>query len=329
MSYAKAKALDPDAIPVIDIGALRGNTDESDLSTSVSRALHSASQNLGFIYVAGHGIDDQLITDTREAAYRFFRDSDEHKQRVLISPQHRGWLSPGAAKMSDDAKADLKESFIWGFEDKNGNTPQDHPLRGANQWPEDLPQLRKLALEYFDQAHALAFDLMRGFAMGLGLPADFFLAQVQQPMSRASFVYYPPQPESFGENHFGVAPHTDFGVMTILCQDDVGGLQVQGLDGEWIEAPPIDDTLVINVGDLLSRWTNGSYRSTPHRVVNSSGRERMSMVLAFDPDPQTRIDARDIYGEDYVASEPAITCGDYLEWRFGKAFAYRSEATTS
>ena len=114
-------------------------------------------------------------------------------------------------------------------------------------------------------------------------------------------------------------------MLTVLCQDEVGGLQVEDINGDWIHAPPINDTLIINVGDLLSRWTSGAYRSTPHRVINQSGKERMSLVLAFDPNPETRVDARDIFHESPGAAEKAITCGDYLVWRFNKAFSYREK----
>jgi len=166
--------------------------------------------------------------------------------------------------------------------------------------------------------------LLQGFALGLGLERQFFLRTSDQPMSRAAFTYYPPQDAALGQNQFGVAPHTDFGVLTVLCQDDVGGLQVQHADGTWFEAPPVPGSLVVNVGDLLARWTNGVYRSTPHRVVNSSGRERLSLVLAFDPDPQTLVDAGQVFPGQAPASEP-VTCGDYLQWRFGKAFDYRAQ----
>ena len=111
----------------------------------------------------------------------------------------------------------------------------------------------------------------------------------------------------------------------MLCQDSVGGLQIEDANGDWIEAPPIDGTLIVNVADLLSRWTDGAYRSTPHRVINNSGRERVSLVLAYDPDPDTMIDARDVYGTDHASAPDPITCGDYLVWRFEKAFSYRSE----
>jgi len=273
MPYATAKSLRPDAIPVIDIAALRDGTDVK----AVSAALHSASQGLGFIYIKGHGIPESTLESARRVAFEFFRQTDRAKASVSVSPQHRGWLKPGGAKMGDEAKTDLKESFIWGQQDSQGRSLNDHPLRGANRWPEEFPEFEAAAMAYFDHAHRVANYLMQGFA--------------------------------------------DFGVLTVLCQDDTGGLQVEDINGEWIHAPPVEGTLIVNVGDLLSRWTAGEYKSTPHRVVNASGRERLSLVLAFDPNPETLIDANQIPG--LTAKEPAIRCGDYLQWRFAKAFSYR------
>lgn len=321
MTYVEARETDFRSIPVIDISDLRAG----NFTAEIGEALHETSQQLGFIYIKGHGIPSSVIDKARESAYRFFRSDSEQKSTITISPSHRGWLSPGDARMQDDLKPDLKESFVWGYQDSNGNTPSDHSLRGPNQWPSFVPELEECAMDYFQRAHHVAHLLMRGFAVGLNLNNDLFLKSSNQPLSRASFVYYPPQPESLGEDWFGVGPHTDFGVLTVLCQDSVGGLQVQTRDGEWIEAPPIDGTLVVNVGDLLSRWSDGAYKSTPHRVINKSGRERLSLVLAFDPNPETVIDARDIYGPDYKAKEKAITCGDYLDWRFSRSFSYRNK----
>lgn len=316
---AVVKTIDPDAIPVIDIGPLRNGSDPK----SVAQALHAASEGLGFIYIKGHGIPDDVIDDARAAAFRFFRAPVARKETVRISSRHRGWIGMGGAKMDDDAVADLKESFLWGYQDADGDTPDDHPLRGPNQWPAFDADLEPLAMRYFHAAHEVAHHLMRGFALGLDLEEDFFLRTADKPLSRASFVYYPAQPADAGEDQFGVSPHTDFGVLTVLCQDSVGGLHIQDAEGEWIHAPPIDGTLIVNVADLLARWTGGAYKSTPHRVVNASGRERLSLVLAYDPNPETMIDARGIFGADYPAREEPITCGDYLVWRFDRAFSYR------
>ena len=319
MNYAKAKELDPEAIPVVDIRSLR---DGRDL-TVVARALDAASRNLGFIYIEGHGIPADIIAAAQDSAIAFFRRSAAEKETVRVSSKHRGWIGYGGAKMYDTAKADLKESFVWGYQDVAGNTPDDHPLRGPNQWPDFDPGMERHAMEYFHEAHDVAHHLMRGFAIGLDLDENFFLRTTDQPLSRASYVYYPPPPPEAGAGSFGVGPHTDFGVLTVLCQDSVGGLQVQDVNGDWLHAPPIEGTLIVNVADLLTRWTDGAYKSTPHRVLNQSGRERLSLVLAYDPDPGTVIDARDVFGRGYDPAKEAITCGDYLVWRFEKAFSYR------
>lgn len=319
MSYADAKQVSSDVIPVIDITSLRDGTD----AETVARQLHAANTGLGFIYIKGHGIPNELITKTRAAAFEFFRTSPKNKEVVRVSKSHRGWIDVGGAKMEDDAKPDLKESFVWGYQDKTGNMPDDHELRGQNQWPTFLPDMENIAMEYFEAAHSVAHCLMQGFALGLGLDRNFFLQTNDAPLSRASMVYYPAQPETAGKDQFGVGAHTDFGVLTVLCQDDVGGLQVQDINGDWIAAPPIESTLIVNVADLLSRWTNGAYKSTPHRVVNSSGKERLSLVLAYDPNPETIIDARDVFGPECKPENPPITCGDYLNWRFAKAFSHK------
>lgn len=313
------KVTDPESIPVIDITPLRDGSDPQ----GVAEALLAASRKLGFIYVSGHGIPPDVITEARKQAYLFFRSPESARSGYAISDKHRGWLARGGARMQDDVEADLKESFLWGYQDASGNTPADHELRGPNQWPDFVPGMESAAMSYFEHADRVARHLLAGFALGLQLRADFFLQHCEFPLSRASFVYYPAQDESAERQVFGVGPHTDFGVLTVLCQDDVGGLQVENLEGNWIEAPPIDGTLVVNVGDLLERWTDGAFRSTPHRVINSSDRERLSLVLAFDPDPQTMIDATEIYGAQHQAKLPAISCGDYLVWRFARAFAYR------
>ena len=324
MAFATAASLDTALVPLIDIGPLR----DGSAPLQVAQALHEASTRIGFVYVTNHGIDLEFLAQARAVALDFFRQPLDDKLRVPISPQHRGFLRIGAARMDDDARPDLKESFVWGLEDAHGRAPQDHPLRGDNRWPADMPALREAALRFLDEADRVARLLLEGFALGLGLERQFFLRTSSQPMSRAAFTYYPPQDAALGPNQFGVGPHTDFGVLTVLCQDEVGGLQVQHADGTWFEAPPIPGSLVINVGDLLARWTNGVYRSTPHRVVNTSGRERLSLVLAFDPDPRTLVDAREVFPAE-VPLEAPIRCGDYLQWRFGKAFDYRKPATAA
>ena len=319
MEKIEIREIDKDRIPIIDVSRIQDKQDR----LSVAKQLYKASTDLGFIYIKKHKIPDDLIKNLRRDSLDFFRSPTDDKNHVSISKNHRGWLGYGGAKMGDKAKPDLKESFIWGHQYSDNSLPDDHPLRGINQWPSCTPLLKNTALEYFKLVNQLALDLLTCFALGLDLEEDFFIRKCSNPLSRASLVYYPDQPRELGEEQFGVSEHTDFGLLTVLCQDLVGGLQIKGLDGEWFHAPPIDGTLIVNVADLLSRWTNGLYKSTPHRVVNNSGKERLSIVLAFDPDPDTLIDSTEVFGKTEKCSEKAITCGDYLIWRFEKAFSYR------
>ena len=317
----EVRKIDASRIPIIDIFDIN----EKSGKTRVAEKLYQASTDLGFIYIKNHGIPEGSIKSLRDDGFNFFRRPYGQKQQVKISDQHRGWLGFGGAKMGEKAKPDLKESFIWGYQYPDGSLPDEHPLRGENQWPNCVPSLEINAIQYFNYANTLAKKLLTCFALGLDLEEDFFIKKCSKPLSRASLVYYPTQPKEMGKEQFGVSEHTDFGVLTILCQDSVGGLQIKGLDGNWFHAPPIDGTLIVNVADLLSRWTNGIYKSTPHRVVNSSGKERLSIVLAFDPDPETIIDPTQIAPLSKGQREAPITCGDYLIWRFGKAFSYRKK----
>lgn len=318
MSTTVTRAVSRADVPVIDIGPLRDDTD----AKRVARELDWAATEVGFIYVANHGVSAELMESARRVALEFFRAPEDSKLQVSSNMHHHGYLKPGATKMYDDARVDLKESYNWGVE-LNTSAPVDNPLLGPNPWPEFLPELKAAVYPYFEASSKCAIQLLRAFAIALDLPQDTFIKLVDRPVSRGSLQYYPPQPADADEEQFGVAPHTDFGVLTVLRQDEVGGLEIQGLDGEWLAVPPIPGTFVVNVGDLLERWTNGHYRSTPHRVINSSGRERLSLVTAFDPNYETLIDPHVFCAPGEQPGHEPISCGDYLMWRFKKAFEYR------
>jgi isopenicillin N synthase-like dioxygenase len=310
---------DADRIPKVDVAPLIAGEDCPQTAAALRRAVQSA----GFVYVQNHGISNAVIRHARESAMAFFLLPEAAKSEVTVSEHHRGWLPMGSARMADDVPADLKESFVWGDPYDSEQIPLDHSLRGPNQWPDQhIPELRQHATQWFDGAQHLASCLLRAFACSLAVDRNVFLRRSDRPLSRASFVYYPRQPASNNEDQFGVGPHTDFGVLTVLCQDDVGGLQIENVDGEWIDAPPTDNTLVVNVGDLLRRWTNGVFRSARHRVICPAGADRLSLVLAFDPNPETMIDAGELFADATTGADP-VTCGDYLDWRFSRAFAYR------
>jgi isopenicillin N synthase-like dioxygenase len=221
----------------------------------------------------------------------------------------------GEARMAGSARPDLKESFVWGLDQ-----PGEDGIP-ANRWPDFMPEMRTVLTAFFDAGNAVGWRMLRAFAGALDADPDRFVRGIDRPISRGSVIYYPPQAPDMGEQQFGVSPHTDYGCLTLLHQDNTGGLQVQGRNGAWLMAHPIPDTFVVNVGDLLARWTNDRFRSTPHRVVNRSGRTRLSTAIFVDPNRDTLIEPVVRPGET-PRYEP-VTCGDYLRGRLDAAFAYR------
>ncbi len=326
--YATAKAIDVDAIPVIDVGALRGGS--AGAVAEVAQAIREASTRVGFFYIRNHGIAPEVRDAALAASKRFFALEPEVKARVAVNHQHRGFMAPGGAKMHETARADLKESFNWAL-DLPADDPDvmsgDKPLLGPNNWPDDdLPELRSAFYAYYEAACECGRDLMRAFAVSLGIDEGFFAPHFNKPIARGSALYYPPQPPQMGAEQFGVGAHTDYGCLTLLWQDAVGGLQVQGRDGDWVTAHPIPDTLVVNVGDLLARWSNDRFVSTPHRVVNASGRERYSLAVFFDPNYDAVVDPRDLLGPGDAAPKfGPLLAGEHVKARFDAAFAYRQK----
>ncbi len=267
------------------------------------------------------GIPQDLIDSVFAVSRAFFAQPPAAKQLVAAREHHRGWLKIGEATMPDGRLPDLKESFIWGLDVASRDDAGGGGLIGPNAWPDTPAAMRPLLNRYFDAANQCGVRLLQAFASSLDIDAEYFTRHFDRPASRGTMIYYPPQPPSLGNEQFGVSPHTDFGVLTLLYQDDVGGLQVRGRDGEWLTAHPIPGTLVVNVGDLLTRWTNDRFTSTPHRVINASGRERYSLAMFVDPDENTPIDPVVRDGEQ--AHYPTVTCASYIQQRFDQAFAYR------
>ena len=302
-------------IPVIDLS--------SDDATA-ARAIHAACTTSGFFYVARHGVPASVIERTVDQARAFFRQPVEQKRRAAVNAHHRGFNALGDALMYEARYPDYKEFFSIGLE-----LPEDDPdvragekLRGPNRWPPGMPAFREAFVAYYDALGACGARLLRCVALSLGAPPDFFAAMYAKRLQRSQMIYYPPHPAAAGADQFGLAPHTDFGCITLLWQDDNGGLEVQERSsGGWIAAPPIPGTLVVNVGDLLGRWTNDRYASTPHRVLNRSGRERFSIATFYDPDYKAVVDPRMLGAE--TPRYPPIAAGDHILGRIERSFGYR------
>ncbi len=323
MTYARVKHIDAAAIPVIDVAPLF-SADRSGVA-NVAQGMLAASESVGFFYIGNHGVPRSLLDAVVAESLEFFARPQDQKLTVRVSPHHRGFIPIGEAKMYKGARVDLKESFVWGLDiaPDDPDFASGGTLLAPNQWPEFQPAMRAAFNRYFDACHAVAWRLMRAFATALAIDEDYFVRRIDRPISRGSAVYYPPQPAELEQDQFGVAPHTDYGCLTLVYQANVGGLEVYSRDREWVLAHPIEDTFVVNVGDLLARWTNDRFRSTPHRVVNRSGAERLSLAMFVDPDHDTLIEP--VCRNGQPARYPPVACGEYVRGRFDKSFAYRQK----
>ena len=291
----KAEHVVESALPIIDVSALR--VGDADARRAVGREFRRACLDLGFMYVVGHGVDRALRADVLAQSAAFFAISDEKKLAIdmSLSPYNRGYEPLGGQTLEDGAPPDLKEGFYIGEE-----ISLDHArLRevsfnlGLNQWPADLPVFETTMMTYYAEMLALGETLMRGIALSLGLEEDYFADFCRDPLTALKLLHYPPQPANPDPGEKGCGAHTDFGGITMLMQDDNGGLQVLGKDGRWLHAPPVPDAYVVNLADMISRWTNDMYRSTLHRVINVSGKERYSVPFFFSGRPAHEVVALD------------------------------------
>lgn len=262
------------SVPVIDVSPLVNRATER---TRVAEQIGTACRECGFFYVVGHGVDESLCQELESLSRRFFDQSEPQRG----GRAWRGYFPVGSELTS--GKPDRKEGLYFGSE-----LPEDHPavlagkpLHGPNLIPE-IRGFRETVLHYIDLLTQLGQTLMEGISLSLGLDGGYFEKRYTHDALILYRIFnYPPTSES-SKMPWGVGEHTDYGLLTILRQDDTGGLQVKSRSG-WIDAPPIPGSFVCNIGDMLDRLTRGMYRSTPHRVLNMSKRGRLSFPFFFDP----------------------------------------------
>jgi isopenicillin N synthase-like dioxygenase len=270
------------ALPVIDVAALTEGGAEAACS-AVAEQIQAACREHGFFYVTGHRVPAGLLARLAAASAEFFGLPLEDKLEISMERGGRAWRGffPVGAELTS-GRPDLKEGLYFGAE-LPGDDPRVRagvPLHGGNLFPRQVPELRSLVLSYLDALTSLGQAVLRGVALSLGLEAGYFAAgYTADPTILFRIFHYPPSSPGGG---WGVGEHTDYGLLTLLAQDDNGGLQIATPEG-WIDAPPIPGTLVCNIGDMLDRLTGGWYRSTPHRVRNLSGRDRLSFPFFLDP----------------------------------------------
>jgi isopenicillin N synthase-like dioxygenase len=298
------------ALPVIDIGGL--SSDSLTDRKAVAERLRAACLDNGFFYIANHGVPAPLIAALFEEARRFFDSPASTKSAVdkSLSFCARGFEPMRTQTLEAGAPADLKESFYIGPE-LSLDDPRVVARRfnhGPNLWPAGMSNFRPVTEAYFSAMLVLSRQLMSGLALALDLDEDYFAAYCTNPHATLRLLHYPPQPANAAPGEKGAGAHSDFGGVTLLLQDDAGGLQVQGkARDEWIHATPIPGTFVVNLGDLIARWTNDRFRSTVHRVVNASGRERYSVPFFFSGNPDQQVECLPSCLEDGGAPKYAPT----------------------
>lgn len=312
-------------IPVIRLAALLNDDGQAhaDLAASIGRAC----QESGFFYIVGHGIPDTTVQRAFDVSRQLFALPATSKAELDIqrSPYMRGYFSYGADK-SDGVHGDVKEGF-----DLAADLPADDPyvaskvpFYGPNVWPRQIPEFRATMMEYHSRVLELGLRLLRFFAISLGVPEDFFQGKFDKPMAQIRMLRYPPHVGTTGK-HIGAGEHTDFGWITMIAQDRISGLEIQAASGEWVPVPFMDSSFVVNVGDLMSRWTNDRYPATMHRVVNRSDRDRYSIAFFMDPDYHTCVECLDSCRDvDTPSRYPPIVVGDYMNQRFYDTTTFRS-----
>ncbi len=271
-------------IPIIDFAAFRsgGAVDRR----RVAAAIGEACESVGFMYLAGHGIPQGMIDDVFDASSDFFAQSDEVKRRSAATwDWYRGFVPPKDVG-EDGRKGGLNQVYrlMLDLPPDDPDVVAKKPLHLPNRWPEDMPGWKEAVGGYYDRLVGFSHELLEAFAMALDLPPDWFRDKFQRPLAQLSLLYYPPLPADAPLELMSAYPHTDEGAFTILTQDTVGGLEVRPKSGQWIQAPLVPGAYVINIGDMMMKWTNGRFVSTPHRVRNRSGRERYSIPFFMNPD---------------------------------------------
>ncbi|TXR51959.1 isopenicillin N synthase family dioxygenase [Reinekea thalattae] len=321
-------------IPLIDISPLYQETETAN-KFSVAQAIDKACQESGFFYVTGHPISQQRIIEMRQLAEQFFSLPAEQKQKISIkfSNNHRGYGETAAEQLDPNQPTDWKESFDMGLNlaPDHALVGKDRPLYGPNQYPESIADFQeKMERHYWDML-ALGKKILSAIALALDIDETFFDDKFDHPLSVLRFLHYPPRVKQ--ENNaqpIGAGAHTDYGCITILWQDELGGLQVQDVNGQWVDAPPIADSFVINIGNMMARWSNDRYKSTPHRVYSPSGKERYSMPFFVEPDFDTNISCLpNCKPENEEPKYQPISAGDWMIYCFNATYAYRNDAEKS
>jgi isopenicillin N synthase-like dioxygenase len=323
---------DSSHLPIINIHALVTGAAEQH---AVAAQIRRACREWGFFYIVGHGVDEELQQRLEKLSRDFFAQDAETKLEIAMAQGGRAWrgyFPPGGELTS--GRPDVKEGIYFGAEldETHPLVKARTPMHGANLFPANIPQLRETVLEYLAAMTRLGHALMAGVALSLELEESYFADRyTADPLILFRIFNYPPDELAVEEERWGVGEHTDYGLLTILRQDDAGGLEVKSKSG-WVAAPPMRNSFVCNLGDMLERMTGGLYKSTPHRVRAMTERHRLSFPFFFDPNFDAEVRAIELPEAKTVADdreerwdrasvhEFSGTYGEYLLGKVAKVF---------
>jgi isopenicillin N synthase-like dioxygenase len=290
----------------------------------VARQLRYALENIGFLIVVNHGLGSDLTDGVVEQARRFhalpLAEKIKLETRRGSGSGFTGYLPSGeyvikTSELNNNNRPDVNAAF---FIDRE--RPPDHPdvvagklFRAPNKWPEDLPGFREFLLRYWDAMERFSKRLLPAFAVALELPPDFFDRAFEDAQCVLRLSHFPPA--SYRDNQFGLAPHTDANFFTVLPQSNVEGLYIRPEGGNWLKAPRIPGSLIINSGDMCKRWTNDRFLSTAHLAVNLTNQDRYSTPFFYTPHIDYPITCLPTCcSAANPAKYPPITYGEYRVW---------------
>lgn len=319
-------------VPVIDIAPARGAS--ADARLDVAKAIGRACEDSGFLVIVGHGVDPALIADMYAVTEAFFRLDDDEKALVSVhGGALRGWKREGgyvAAASGIRTLPDLCELFTYnrlgdpGVAETSGLGDHLHELDGANQFPTSPHGFRETWLGYYAAMERLSSELMKLFALALDLPEGWFEDKLDHHMTNLTANWYYPLTAAPEEGQFRKGPHTDWGSLTVLYQDDTGGLQVVDKRGEWVDVPCIPGAYVINIGDLMAVWTNDRWVSTMHRVMTESSnmrKPRISIPFFHQPNYDALVECLPSCATpENPPRYPPVTSGAWLQQKLAAAY---------
>lgn len=296
-------------IPHIDAILLRARNPET------LAQLRIAAQDVGFMTLENSAIPAAEVLRVIDAYRRFFHLSEADKARVDMARtgSNRGWGAAFSEQVDPDANPDYKQVFDCGFELPANDPLAAHPFYAPNIWPEAPADFRSLVQGYAESAMQVALETLQGILAAIGQDPHQFDQSFAKPMALLRGNYYPSRPSNAGAKDFGIAPHTDYGCITLLATDGVSGLEVLARDGQWIAVDAKPGSFVINFGEMLETWTNGAIRATLHRVIGSQ-EERISVPLFFNPAFDTNVAP--------LGSGQVQLAGDHLSKRYNETYIH-------